>query len=776
MAKKTGGGPARPGRPAGRRSSSAWIDLLQEPAAILNSAGTLLKLNASFLELVSDPEGARTPAAGDQAADWLQPDPPQPLPPRGHESDLERLRVRGRRGELEACVAPLPGARGVWLLALRRPLPAAAGRDLALMQEIAQGLAYALDPTEVFRRLLESLARALDFEAAACVWAGGAAPAGLLRLEVPTDTAAFEREIEAVARDLGVPWSPRPALSLERSLRYRTQDRPFVAAPAFRLAAPLHRAGRVAGLLLMASSSPALSREENRRLLLGVANQVSLTLERLATSHAAETGKFQAVIDSMPAGIMLLDASGRARLANPAARALLELLGAPAEGVLRSLGDLDLLPLIAEVARGGDPLRGRETEQGGRVLSLSLNRVRGGAFEEPMVLLVAEDVTEQRRVQEQLMQSEKLSSLGEMISGVAHELNNPLATVMGYAQLLLEAEVPAELRRMLQVVDSESVRCQKIVHNLLAFARRHPPERRRLEAGELVRGAVDLVAYALRSEGVGVQVDIEDNLPPLLGDAHQLQQVFLNILNNAHQAMENVSGPRRVRVTARRGADGVRFEFSDSGPGITPQHLPRLFDPFFTTKGVGKGTGLGLSLAYGVVREHGGSLEASNNPQGGACFAVTLPAAAALQDGAGEAALPAPRAAGSLAAGRRILIVDDEQLLASVMREALLGEGYGVEVANDGEQALRLLGEASFDLVISDVKMPNMSGRDLHREILRRNPGLAGRVLFSTGDVVNPATLRFFEETRSQYITKPFKLSDLRRVVRSLLRSQEAGA
>ncbi len=795
MAKKSGGGPARPGRPASRSPSSAWIDLLQEPAAIVDAGGTLVGLNSAFRTLMVDPVAGRSPAAGDRASDWLEADPPLGAPQRGAAAPQPR-RVRTHLGELEARVAALPGvAGGGWLLGLNPPARADAGLHLTLLQEVAQGLAYALDPLEVFRRLLDIVGRSLDFDLAACVWLAQGGASGLVRLETPVDVGGIEAQLEAVAHEVGVPWTRRPALTVERGLRFRAQDEPFASSsPGFHLVAPLHRAGAAAGLLLLASSLPTLASEENRRLLLGVANQASLTLERLDTSRAAETGKFQAVIDSMPAGVLLLDTRGGVRLANPAARALLLELGLP-EGVpLRVLGGLDLLPLLAEAASGRQRLRGREAEERGRALRLSLGPVRGAELEEPTVLLVVEDVTEQKRIEQQLAQTEKLSSLGEMLSGVAHELNNPLATVIGYAQLLLETEASAEARRMLEVVDSEAERCQKIVRNLLTFARRQPAERRRLDVGAALRGAVDLVTYGMRSEGVSVELEAQEDLPPVVGDAHQMRQVFLNILHNACQAMEAVRGVRRVRISVRREAAGVRVDVSDSGPGIAPEHLPRLFDPFFTTKGVGEGTGLGLSLAYGIVRDHGGSIEALNLPGGGACFSVTLPAAGAQEAEATppaslveEAAAAAPQrdvrrrdaSAGDEpvpGGAGRILVVDDEELLAAVMRQALETEGYSVEVARDGQEALRRLEGGSFDLVITDVKMPNMSGRDLHDEILRRSPALAGRVLFSTGDVVNPATRRFFEETRSRYITKPFKLAELRRLVRALLDEREIGA
>jgi signal transduction histidine kinase len=645
-------------------------------------------------------------------------------------------------------------------------------RRLALLQEISQGLAYALLPEEVFRRLLDAVERALAPDVAVCLWSPGGAQVGLIRLMAPVPPAEIEEALDESARTLGVSWDRRTGLQVERSLRYRQEDAPAGHFPPFRLAAPLHRAGAPAGLLLLASSVPAMAGEDNRRLLLGIANQISLTLDRLETSRVAASGKFQAVIDSMPAGVLILDAASRVQLANPAARALLEGLSEPAGGMLRRLGGVEISPLLSEAIRGG-AVRGREIETGGRVLRLSLGSVRGAAFEEPAALVVVEDVTEQRRVQEQLLQGEKLSALGEMISGVAHELNNPLATVIGYAQLLLEGTLPAETRRMLGVVDSEAARCQRIVHSLLAFARRHPPELRAVDLAALVSEAAELIAYGVRSEGIEVESDLQPDLPAVLGDAHRLQQVFVNLLQNARQAMESSAPPRRIRVSGRRVPEGVRLEFSDTGPGIRSEHLSRVFEPFFTTKEIGRGTGLGLSLAYGTVRDHGGTIEARNNPGGGACFVVTLPVTAepAAERGAEQPAHGGAPATGRAAAGagERILVVDDEELLASVVVEALRAEGYNADAARSGGEALSLLQRQRYDLVITDLKMPGMSGPQLREEILRRAPGLSGRILFSTGDVASSSTRRFLEETGSACLTKPFRLAELRRAVRGAL-------
>ena len=382
------------------------------------------------------------------------------------------------------------------------------------------------------------------------------------------------------------------------------------------------------------------------------------------------------------------------------------------------------------------------------------------------LVVVTSDITEARALQEQIQQAEKLSSLGEMISGVAHELNNRLAAVMGYAQLLQSSRVGPEVHRRLQIVASEAQRCQSIVRNLLSFARKHRPERRLLSMNEVVLSVLSLLAYQLRVEGVEVDARLDDRLPPVHGDFHQLQQVFLNVITNAQQAMKNGEGKKRLLVRSGIAGDRVRVEVQDTGPGIAPEDLPRVFDPFFTTKEVGQGTGLGLSIVFGVVDAHGGKVSARAEPGCGATFIVELPRGGAASDACSvETAEPLPRALPS----KSILVVEDEEAVSSLLRDALTDEGHRVDTASDGEKARERLARKDYDLVITDLKMPNEGGRKLYEETVVVRPDLARRFLFATGDVVSGETRLFFERTGLQYLEKPFNVRDLRRLVRQIL-------
>ncbi|HKD01253.1 MAG TPA: ATP-binding protein, partial [Terriglobales bacterium] len=234
-------------------------------------------------------------------------------------------------------------------------------------------------------------------------------------------------------------------------------------------------------------------------------------------------------------------------------------------------------------------------------------------------------ITDSAVLRDQLVHAEKMAAVGQLVSGVAHEVNNPLTAILGFADLLMEnPEMPEGARKDLRVILQEAQRTKQIVQNLLSFARQMPPERSALQLNSILRRTIQLRSYDLNSHGVEVIEHLDEGLPDVMGDAHQLQQVFLNILNNAHDAVHEVGRPARIEIMSTKCGDAVEVSFSDNGKGIS--HPDKIFDPFFTTKEVGKGTGLGLSICYGIVKEHGGEILCHNNIAGqGATFIVRLP-------------------------------------------------------------------------------------------------------------------------------------------------------
>ena len=393
-------------------------------------------------------------------------------------------------------------------------------------------------------------------------------------------------------------------------------------------------------------------------------------------------------------------------------------------------------------------------------------QVREEALEAHAAELEAEVTARNREIETQreaLFQTEKIAAMGQLLAGVSHELNNPLSTIVGYTQLLRLRAGSGPMAEQLEKIEKSAERCTRIVTNFLALARQYPPERQIIHLNQLVDEAVELLAYPLRIDGVVVVRRLASDLPQLWADPHQIQQVVVNLLTNAHQALRDVSTSRRLVLTTRyeRVEDRIVLEVADSGPGVAADVRGRIFDPFFTTKAPGQGTGLGLSLCRGIIDAHEGTLRLEPTPGGGATFVIDLPAGAPADTADAGRAAPRPEATPT----RTILVVDDEPDVAELLAETLLLDGHRVDTANSGAAALTRIRDASYDLVFSDMKMPGMSGIELYDEIARRWPGLERRMVFVTGDNLNPAIRQFFDRTGAFSVSKPFEIGVIRRLV-----------
>jgi signal transduction histidine kinase len=374
---------------------------------------------------------------------------------------------------------------------------------------------------------------------------------------------------------------------------------------------------------------------------------------------------------------------------------------------------------------------------------------------------------------EQLLQSEKVATMGSLLAGVAHELNNPLAVVLAQAHMLREsaATSPESIGSRTEKITIAAGRCVRIVRNFLALARKRPPERTDVLLNDLIDQTLELVAYELKTESIDVTKTLDADLPRLSADAHQLQQVLVNLLTNAQHAMRKNTRPKRLTLATRFDAarQRIQIEISDTGPGIPRELQAKVFEPFFTTKPAGQGTGLGLSLCRNLVEQHGGTLSLKSEPGAGATFVIELaPATEASRPVVPAVAEPGP------GTPKRILVVDDEMEIAGVVAEMLRGEGHTTEVVGNGHAALHALARAPFDLILSDTKMPVLDGLAFYRQLEQSFPQLKGRIIFVTGDVLDEEKQHFLAATGAPVLTKPFLLSDLRTTVRRRLASLEA--
>ncbi len=368
---------------------------------------------------------------------------------------------------------------------------------------------------------------------------------------------------------------------------------------------------------------------------------------------------------------------------------------------------------------------------------------------------------ELRRTQAELIHAEKLSAVGELAAGVAHEINNPLTTILGEIQLLLLSNLGTEVKEHFQVISDETVRAARIVQSLLLFAGRYPPQRTLCAVADQLRRVLDLKGYQLSTDDIRVVTEFEP-ASQVWADENQLQQVFLNLVQNAHQAMKEAHDRGTLIARVRPLEAGVRVEILDNGPGISPEHLPRLFDPFFTTKPPGVGTGLGLSVSYRIVAEHGGRLWAENRPEGGAAFILELPVGVPPAEPGTAPALP-PKAL-------KVLVVEDEAGVAGVLSGLLRRLGHEAEVARDGRDALTRVEKSSYDLLIVDLKMPGMSGRQLWEALRERRSPAAHSMAFMSGNARSPELLDLIREAGALTLPKPFTFDDVSALLRGVRR------
>ena len=385
----------------------------------------------------------------------------------------------------------------------------------------------------------------------------------------------------------------------------------------------------------------------------------------------------------------------------------------------------------------------------GRQLSTTIEKVR--LYEE-----TCRAYEELRTAQEQLLQSEKMSAVGQLIAGVAHELNNPLTAILGYAQLLEGEGLEDRASDFVRKLFKQAQRTHRVVQNLLSFARQRKPQKQQVDIRKVLDETLALRDYDLKVNDIVLEREIEPAISAVTADPHQLEQVFLNIINNAVDALLEAGKGGTLKVCIYSKDGNVHAEFHDSGAGIKEPN--RIFDPFYTTKSVGKGTGLGLSICYGIVKEHGGDISARNRPEGGAIIEVRLPSAGRTP--VPDESLPVSRH--ELAIEGRILLVEDEEAVLEFERDVLTGAGAQVVALMNGEDMkARLLAE-TFDALIINGKMPGgWSAEDVYRWIVEKRPELEKHTLFTFSSVLEPETRLFLQEKNLPYLAKPFEVAEL---------------
>ncbi len=388
------------------------------------------------------------------------------------------------------------------------------------------------------------------------------------------------------------------------------------------------------------------------------------------------------------------------------------------------------------------------------------------------VIHVFRDITEEKRVQERLLEAEKLATVSAVLSGVAHEMNNPLAGVLGFAQLAQELCSDPAVNECLTTVQAEADRVSRIVRNLLAFVRRSQSTHRPVPWSDVVERSRDLLAYEMRLARVTLQTEVPDDLPPVMGDLQQLEQVLVSILLIAiRDSMRRKEG-QRIDVRARKGTGGrVRVEIETEGPSLTPDQASHLLDLPGLAGSEEPPGGVGLALAHGFVSQHGGRIGVSPRPDRGLAFTLELPAAE-VADG-GEEAFREEVALD--ASGLRALVADDDEVAARLIAKVLRMAGAQVDVVDDGKAAWARLCERKYDLLVTDFRMPGMDARDLLARLAAEGRREARCVVLVSGDTLNRETEAYVEASGLPFVAKPFTLTAVRRAIRTALAALPTG-
>jgi PAS domain S-box-containing protein len=534
--------------------------------------------------------------------------------------------------------------------------------------------------------------------------------------------------------------------------------------------------------------SSAATRDAAGQVLRIQGTIVDVSERRQMEKHLHKEQEFvRSLVASFPDVIAVLDLKGVYTFVSPLVQ---DVLGRPAgEFIGKALGDNvhpdDVAKLrstfqkiaLGEGADGQFEYRTRHADGNWRVLRASASPLYDANGEISGVVASARDVTESKRSEQQTVQKEKLAAMGEMMAGVAHELNNPLTAILGISDLIRERAVDDSMRHQVDTVLKQARRAATIVQNLLVFSRPSILRQTKVQIDQIVKQALDAQRASLQQKKITVEFKPAPGLPPIEGDAKLLVQGFSNLIANAEQAIGTVRESGSIRISAALKEGKIALDFSDNGPGIAPENIGKVFDPFFTTRRPTGGTGLGLTISQAIVKEHGGKIEVESTPGAGATFRVLLPAA--IDEVAPEA--PAPRAAAPPLAGaaelrgHSVFIVDDEESIREIVQEGLAARGMIVEGAPSSEEALAHLEAQDYEFVLCDFNLPGLNGEQLFDRVRSHAQGPNPRFVFMTGALLDPAQVAKFEKKGASVLQKPFHVAALATLLTQLLQGQPVG-
>ena len=662
---------------------------------------------------------------------------------------------------------------------------AEAHRVMQRMWTLGQQIALELTPERVLHRFIEAAMDVLRADGGAVGLLAGdrvqiVITAGLGDSLSGRSFPVAESAMGRVARSAGAWWT---ADATRSDTGEAEADIPVSEGARAAVVIPLQRRGECIGAITLLARSARDFSESEVAHVEAMADLLSVALanaDLLETLRKAEW-RFRTLFRAAPDAVLTVFESGRIREANDAVH---DIFGVhPVQMVGRMLEEFvlpdDRRRLRQELAHvlSGAPSRveirvryGMGDTTSVRIVSLAARLLPEA--DPPMVLFLGRDMTTDREMRTRLAETERLAAVGELVAGVAHEVNNPLCTISAFAQLLQrDGELAGEQRESVDVICAETQRASQVLRDLLTFARRSESESAAIQINDLLERTMRLRGYEMGALGIAAEYHLAPDLPLVKGDPRQIQQVVLNLVMNAIQAMEPM-GKGILRLTSSAEVGHVTLDVSDTGPGIPDEARSRLFEPFYTTKRTG--TGLGLSVSYGIIAAHGGTISVVTTGPGGTTFRISLPV---LDD----TELAEPESVAQLSttsplSGIHLLFVDDELPLHGAIRSHARARGFTVVTAADGAAALAAAREERFDALVCDLRIGGLDGPALFEILRREHPELAAHTLFVTGDLMSAGSRSFLESAGQPVLGKPFDLELLERSVEALLSADKEPA
>ncbi len=539
------------------------------------------------------------------------------------------------------------------------------------------------------------------------------------------------------------------------------------------LSVPILLQGDVVAVLSAESSQINAFGSNDVRLFSAIAAELTVALEntRLFDEIRAAEANYRDLFDNANDFILILNSNFEIERVNKVTLKTTgyepdEVIGAPVTKFAKARQFPRLFQMLKDRLRAPDTPAVFELsifgKDGREILLETTMRIQREAGKPARLHCIGRNITQRRELEQQLRQTEKLSSTGKLVAGVAHELNNPLTSIIGYATMLQKNDLPDPHREDLEVIFRQAQRARMIVRDLLTFARKINLETAPVDINKIINASVSLMKPQAKKHNIEITTRLAADLPQTMVDPHQLEQVFVNLIINAIHVLDKTEGPRQITIQSRRAADLIHVSFADSGPGIPEDIFNRIFDPFFTTKAIGQGTGLGLSICFGIISEHNGRIYAENTPQAGAIFHIELPVTkpevpAKPAGTAPPLSKPEPAAAGP----QKILVADDEKSILDLLERVLMLGGHTVTTAEAGQEAWQAIQADHFDIVICDILMPDITGPELYQKTIKKYPHMSDHFIFITGNVVDMDTRLFLEKTGLIWLSKPFLPTDI---------------